>query len=126
MKSISFPKMINNKTSSNIIEDNHKATLNNIRVLLGAEKSELFGDPFFGVRLKYYMFEQNSKVLKDILIDEIYTQIKVFIPQVFINRKDIDIIQVERGKLEATIKVTYKNDFSQDSINLVLLKEGEE
>ena len=76
MKSIAFPRMILNKTSSNIIDD-RQATKNNIANLLGSEQGTLFGDPFYGIRLKFYMFEQNSKVLKDILIDEIYTQIKV-------------------------------------------------
>lgn len=124
MKSVGFPKMINNKTSTNIIED-REATRNNIKNLLGSEKGSLFGDPYFGIRLKYYLFEQNSRVLKDILIDEIYSQIKVFIPQVFINRRDIDIIQTKRGVLEAKIKVTYRSDFTQENFSLVLFKEGE-
>ncbi len=124
MKSVGFPKMINNKTSTNIIED-REATRNNIKNLLGSEKGSLFGDPYFGIRLKYYLFEQNSRVLKDILIDEIYSQIKVFIPQVFINRRDIDIIQTKRGVLEVKIKVTYRSDFTQENFSLVLFKEGE-
>ncbi len=122
MKSIGFPKMFGTTTSSNIINDK-KATLTNIKLLLGSEKSTLIGDPYYGIKLKYYMFEQNGKILKDIIIDEIYTQIKTFIPQVIVNRNDIDIIQDEKGKLIANIRVTYLVDYTQENYSLVLFKE---
>ena len=122
MKSIGFPQMFGTTTSSNIILDK-KATLNNIKLLLGSEKTTLFGDPYFGIKLKYYMFEQNGKILKDIVIDEIYTQIRTFIPQVTLKRSDIDIIQDEKGKLIANIRVTYLVDYTQENYSLVLFKE---
>ena len=37
---------------------------------------------YFGILLKHYMFNQNSYVLKDMLIDTLYTQIAIFLPQV--------------------------------------------
>lgn len=122
MKSIGFPKMFGTTTSSNLIVDK-KATLNNLKLLLGSEKTTLFGDPYFGIKLKYYMYEQNGTILKDIIIDEIYSQIKTFIPQVIVNRKDIDIIQSEKGKLTANIRVTYVTDYTQENYSLVLFKE---
>lgn len=122
MKSIGFPKMFGTSTSSNVVVDK-QATKNNIKLLLGSEKGTLLGDPYFGIKLKYYMFEQNSKLLKDVIIDEIYSQIKTFIPQVIINRNDIDIVQDEWGKLTANIRVTYVVDYSQENYSLVLFKE---
>ena len=122
MKSIGFPKMFSTSTSSNVVVDK-QATLNNIRLLLGSEKTTLFGDPYYGIKLKYYMFEQNGKLLKDIIIDEIYSQIRTFIPQVIVNRSDIDIVQDTRGKLTANIRVTYVVDYSQENYSLVLFKE---
>ena len=122
MKSIGFPKMFGTTTSSNLIVDK-KATLNNLKLLLSSEKTTLFGDPDFGIKLKYYMYEQNGTILKDIIIDEIYSQIKTFIPQVIVNRKDIDIIQSEKGKLTANIRVTYVTDYTQENYSLVLFKE---
>lgn len=122
MKSTGFPKMFNTLTSTNIITDK-EATKNNIKLLLGSEKTTLFGDPYYRIKLKYYMFEQNGRLLKDIIIDEIYTQIKTFIPQVRINRSDIDIIQDEWGKLTANLRLTYVTDYTQENFSLVLFKE---
>lgn len=122
MKAIGFPKMFSTTTSSNVITNDKQATLNNIKLLLGSEKTTLFGDPYYGIRLKYYMFEQNGRILKDIIIDEIYTQIKTFIPQVNVNRKDIDIVQDKIG-IVANIRVTYLSDYTQDNYSLVLFKE---
>lgn len=121
MKSIGYPKIFKTKTSSNIIVDK-KATLNNIRLLLTSEKGQLLGDPYFGVRLKKYLFEPNNAVLKDIIIDEIYSQIKLFIPQVMIDRRDIDVVQRDKGKLVATIKLTYVVDFSRETYSLVIFQ----
>ena len=122
MKSIGYPKIFNNKTSSNIIVDK-EATLSNLKLLLASEKGEFAGDPYYGVRVKRYYFEPNNNVLKDIIIDDLYSQIKLFIPQVMINRKDIDVTQV-KNELVATIKVTYVVDYSTETYTLVIFQEG--
>lgn len=124
MKSINFPNMFKSTSATEILTDK-TATLNNLKLLLNSEKGELSGDPFYGIRLKRYLFEQNNKILKDIIIDEIYTQISVFMPQLIIKRKDIDVIQTNRGTLVANIKVTNKVDYTVDSYSLVLFNGGE-
>ena len=121
MKATNFPKMFGTTTSTSIITDK-KATLNNLKLLLGSEKTTLFGDPYYGIRLKYYMFDQNGRILKDIIIDEIYTQIKLFMPQIRVERKDIDLVQDKVG-ITANIRVTYITDYTQDNYSLVLFKE---
>lgn len=121
MKATGFPKIFGTTTSTSIITDK-VATLNNIKLLLGSEKYTLFGDPYYGVRKKYYMFEQNGKILKDVVIDEIYTQIKTFIPQVRVERKDIDLVQ-DKDTIRANIRVTYLVDYTQETYSLVLFKE---
>ena len=118
MKSIAFPKMFN-ESSTKIVSD-YDATLSNLKLLLMSEKGELLGDPYFGVRLKAYFFNQNNKVLKDLLIDEIYNAVSVFMPQLNINRKDIDIIKTERAELNITIKAINRVDFTTNTYNLVL------
>ena len=122
MKAIGFPKMFNTTSATNIILDK-QATLNNLKLLLGSEKTTLFGDPYYGVKVKYYMFEQYGRLIKDIIIDEIYSQIKTFMPQILVNRKDINIVQDERGTLTANIRVTYLTDYTQENYSLVLFKE---
>lgn len=127
MKSIKFPKMFTGN-SIRVVEDK-KATTQNLITLLGSEKGELFGDPEFGLKLKRYTYEQNNFVLRDILIDEIYDQIKLFIPQLTVSRKDISITsnkEGKRGKLYVHIKGINNKDFTPNTFDLVLLNEDKE
>ena len=121
MRSISFPSMFET-TSTKIVKDSHDATYQNILLLLGAEKGEFVSDPYFGVRLRRYLFDQNNFVLRDIIIDEIYSQLKTFMPQLIVNRQDITLV-IERAKISCNIKVTNRLDFVLDSYNVVLLSE---
>ena len=124
MRSISFPSMFGT-TNTKVEKDSHKATYQNLMLLLGSEKGEFISDPYFGVRLRRYLYEQNNFVLRDVLIDEIYTQIKVFMPQLEINRKDITLV-AEKDKISCNIKTINKLDFEVDSYNLVLLSGEDE
>lgn len=123
MKSLAFPKMFN-YNNSNVVVD-YDATKQNTFLLLHSEKGELFGDPYFGIRLKRYIFDQNSYILKDVLIDEIYTQLALFLPQLIINRNDIKIIQdpYKKGRLSCTFKGINRLDFTTDMYSLVLYDE---
>ena len=122
IKSISFPSMFG-KVNTKTVSD-HDATLQNLKYLLSSEQGELLGDPYFGVKLKRYLFDQNNYVLKDILIDEIYTQIATFMPQLKLTRKDIDV-QQEGTTLTCSIKAINQLDYTTDLFNIVLLT-GEE
>lgn len=123
MKSIEFPKMFNSN-STRLVED-LAATKQNLKTLLYSEKGELFGDPYFGIRLKNYIYEQNNYILKDIIIDEIYTQLALFMPQLVVYRKDIEIIQ-ERASLICKFKATNQIDFTTNMYQIVLLTEEQE
>ena len=120
MNSIKFPDMFSTN-STNIIKD-LDATKQNTLLLLKSEKGELFGDPYFGIRLKRYLYEQNNCILKDIIIDEIYTQLSLFLPQVKVERKDIKIEQ-DRAKLYCSFKGINQIDFTTDTYSLVLYDE---
>lgn len=128
MRSIQFPNMLTS-SSTNVTVTNAQATMQNLLALLGSERGELTGDPDYGVAIKRYIFEQNNFILRDIIIDELYTQITTFMPQVIINRKDIKITQTgigKRAKLEASIKVTNRLDFTTNTFNLVLFNNEEQ
>lgn len=58
-------------------------------------------------------------MLKDLVIDEIYTTIVEFIPQLIINRNDIKIIQ-KKTNLYATFKAVNMLDYTTNlyEINL--------
>jgi hypothetical protein len=128
MRSFKFPKMFNTNTSNIWLESEYgKATRQNVLLLLQSERGELECDPYFGILLKHYLFNQNNYILKDILIDTIYTQIAIFLPQVKINRDDIDIITDHlRGRLYCAFSGVSQIDYTYQTYNLLLFKNSTE
>lgn len=120
MRSIAFPNIFS-KTNVNMVED-YDASLQNLLLLLWSNKGELFGDPYYGTNLKRYLFDQNDIILRDLIIDDIYTTIKLFMPQIIVDRKDIIIKSDNRGTLTAVIKATNRLDFTTDLYSIVLLQ----
>ena len=118
MYSIDFPNMFST-AKTNLIED-HKATLSNIQLLLNTWKKSLFGAPYFGTRIKEFIFEQNNIILHDIIIDNIYTSIKEFIPQEYVTRKDIKV-SAKNTSVYITINCINKIDNKPDMFNIELM-----
>lgn len=90
MYSIAFPEMFNGG-GTKLVKD-RDATMSNLRLLLASWKKSLFGDPYFGTNIKNFIYEQNNIILRDLIIDDIYVSIQQFMPQIYIERKDIEII----------------------------------
>ena len=118
MRSIAFPTIFN-RTTVNLVED-YDATLQNLKMLLWSEKNELFGDPYYGTGFKRYLYDQNDVVLQDILIDDIYSTIKLFMPQIELTRNDVKLKRTDKGELTVTIKALNKADFTTNLYNIVL------
>ena len=127
MRSLKFPKMFNTNSSNVWKSSEYLAqTKQNTIILLHCERNELFGDPYFGIMLKHYMFDQNNYVLRDAIIDTIYTQLALFIPQIRIKRNDIEIIQDrEKGKLYCTFLGVNQIDYTTNTYSIVLLEESD-
>ena len=125
MRSFKFPKMFKSNSSQIWREDEYsKATRQNALLLLHSERGELECDPYFGILLKHYMFNQNSYILKDMLIDTIYTQIAIFLPQIKISRNSIDIISdSKKGKLYCKFSGINQIDYTHNTFNLLLFDE---
>lgn len=124
MRSLKFPAMFN-KNSTNVwkASEHKEATMQNCVTLLHTERGELFGDPYYGLLFKHYLFDQNSPILADVLIDIIYTQVALFIPQLKLNRNLIKIIaDKERGQLYCTFTAQDQIDFTIDTYQLLLYK----
>ena len=100
MQSIKFPKMLSS-TTTNLVSD-HTATAQNLILLLRSDRQSLLGDPYYGTVLKRLLFEQNNIILKDIVIDEIYSSITTFMPQVSLTRNDIQL-SIEKDAIYVTI-----------------------
>ena len=122
MYSINFPDMVNN-TTTNLIKDK-EATASNLKILVMSDKTSLFGDPYFGTLLKKYIFEQNNVVLRDLIVDEIYTAIKIFLPQILVTRKDI-IVTSNGVDIFARVKCLNLLDYTTNiyNINLTTIDE---
>jgi len=122
MRSIKFPKMFNTN-STRVWKSNEylKATKQNTKLLLQVERGELIGDPYFGLLLRHFFFDQNNYVLRDQIIDMIYTQLAVFIPQVHVERKDITVFQDrEKAKLYCEFTGINQIDYQPNTYQLVL------
>jgi len=127
VRSIKFPKMFNTNSTRVWKSSEHgEATRQNTKLLLHCERGELIGDPYFGLLIRHYFFEPNNYILRDQIIDMIYTQLAIFIPQVHVERKDISVFQ-DREKAKLYCKFTGINqiDFSPNTYTLVLFEENE-
>lgn len=89
MYSLAFPKIFS--SARTLLFKDHEATLSNLKLLLASERTSLLGDPYFGTILKRVIFEQNNRVLQDLIIDEIYTSILTFMPQIKLARNNVAI-----------------------------------
>ena len=92
--------------------------------MLLSNQNEMFGDPLFGTILRQLIYEQNNTVLRDIVIDEIYTSIIAFIPQIKLERKDITI-DIDKYKITATIKGINSIDNQPDMFSILLMSGDE-
>ena len=81
--------------------------------MLHSTKNSFFGDPYFGTALKKAIFEQAHTLVVDLFIDEIYTTILTFIPQLHVERKNITLYAQGTG-LYASVKCTYILDNTSD------------
>jgi len=118
MYSIAFPDMLSiNRTK--IISD-HEATYSNLYLILKTvTKDCLFGDPYYGTNLLRVIYQQNNVLLQEIVVDEIYTAIRTYIPQLRLTRKNITV-RGEGTKLFAEIRAINMIDQQLDLYNIEL------
>ena len=125
MYSIAFPNMFSN-SKTNLVEGK-KATASNLKLLILSRRGSLLGDPNYGTDLMMAFFNQNSPILADLIIDEIYTTIVTGMPQIMVDRKDITVVS-DGVDVIANLKLTNKEDFTTDlyQINLTNTEYSEE
>lgn len=123
MYSIAFPKMFND-TKTLLLKDT-KATASNLWLLLKSDKRALFGDPFFGTSLKRAIFEQNDGILVDLVIDEIFTTITTFMPQIKLLRENIKLTS-DGIDIFCNITCTDLTDYTTNLYQINLTEETRE
>lgn len=90
MNSIGFPDMVNGVNTT--VFSDHEATVSNLKlILMTNRRNTLFGDPYYGNNLLTIIFRQNNVLLEDLVVDEIYTCIQEYIPQLRLSRDDITL-----------------------------------
>lgn len=117
MNAIKFPDMLNNNKAS--IVEGIEATAQNLKYLLLSNKLTLLGDPYFGANLQKLLYENNNVVLRDLVVDEIYTAISTFMPQIRVLRKNINV-DSDGNKIIVDIKAQNLLDFSFAEYSIVL------
>ena len=122
MYSLSFPEMFSKNGVKTMVLENHEATMSNLRLALLSTKTALFGDPDFGSLLKTKIFEQNTPILQDLVIDDIYTTILAFMPQLVLKRTDISV-STDGRDIFAEIKCTNLIDYELDTYVINLTAE---
>lgn len=123
MYSFAFPRMLNS-TTANLLSDK-EAIRSNMILLFSSERGTLFGDPYYGSELAKYLYEQSGSIVIDLLIDELYTTIKTFMPQVYVERKDIRVYAINTT-LYADIKYYYIIDNTSDLFTIKLTETNSE
>ena len=122
MYSLSFPDMFSvDGVTTKVVKD-HQATLSNLKLVLLSPKSALFGDPDFGSNLKRKFFEQNTPILRDLIIDDIYGTIITFMPQLVLKRSDITV-ESNGVDIFATIQCKNLIDYELDTYTINLTSD---
>lgn len=124
ISSFSHPNMLDQKSGGFKVGDEASLIRQNIKLLLNSTKKELLGDPYFGTNLKRYLFEPNDLVLRDLIIDEVYNAIRLFIKQVSLERNSI-VVTLNNNKLTISFKLLYNYNKQIDVFSIVLM-EGDE
>jgi phage baseplate assembly protein W len=122
MISLSFPEMFNGVRSYTYKD--HEATATNLKLLLASDRGSLFGDPYYGTNLKRFLYSPNDVILKDLVIDEIYTSIITFMPQLKLSRKDITVTS-DKTNVYVTIKAVNILNYEVDLYNINLTDTDE-
>ncbi len=122
MNAIGFPDMISSNKA--VIIKDIDATRQNLNLLLTSYKKTMLGDPYFGTNLRKLFFENNNAILRDLVIDDIFTTINTFMPQIRVLRKNIEVIS-DRNSVYVNIKAQNLLDFSFNEYNIKLLEVEE-
>lgn len=120
MYSIRFPDMILGVTTA-LVEDK-KATEQNLKLMLLSDRGALFGDPYFGTLWRKLIFDQNSEILRDIIIDDILTSIQTFMPQLLTKREDITVTS-DKYSVSINIKALNLLDYQTDIYSIKLMED---
>lgn len=123
MYSIAFPDIFNG--SKVFLYRDYDAIKSNLTALLSSDKGALFGDPFYGTRLKTLLWSQAyDPLVRDLIKDDIFEAIYSYMPQITVHRDDISI-SIQNNLVTASIKVTSDSGMESNLYDIDLLTGSE-
>ena len=122
LNAIRFPDMLSSNKAA-IVTDK-AATQQNLKLLLLTNKYTLFGDPYFGSNIRRLLFEYNNVILQDLVIDDIYSAINTYMPQIRVLRQNI-VVTSDGNSVSVTIRAQNLLDYSFDEYTINLLNVEE-
>ncbi len=123
MYSIAFPDIFNG--SKVFLYRDYDAIKSNLTALLSSDKGALFGDPFYGTRLKTLLWSQAyDPLVRDLIKDDIFEAIYSYMPQITVHRDDISI-NIQNNLVTASIKVTSDSGAESNLYDIDLLTGAE-
>ena len=123
MYSLAWPDIFDS-VNTKLLQDKD-AIKSNLILLLNSDRLSLFGDPYYGTMLKPVIFQPNNNIIADLLIDELYTTIRTYIPQITVDRKSIQVMS-DKIDLYVTINVIYNIDNTSDLYMINLTNNQQE
>ena len=122
MNAIRFPDMLSSNKAAIVTE--RAATQQILKLLLLSNKYTLFGDPYFGSNIRRLLFEYNNVILQDLVIDDIYSAINTYMPQIRVLRQNI-VVTSDGNSVSVTIRAQNLLDYSFDEYTINLLNVEE-
>lgn len=121
MYSIGFPDIFNGSTV--FLDKDYEAIKNNLELLLGSNVGGLYGDPQYGTKIKTTLWDQaHEYVMKTLTKEDLFEAIYSYMPQVEINRDDIEV-EVVGNFVEVTIKAKGDAGIKTDLLTLQFMKD---
>lgn len=119
MFSIAFPNIFNG-SKVNLYKD-YDAIKSNLTALLSSDKGALFGDPFYGTRLKTLLWSQAyDPMVRDLIKDDIFEAIYSYMPQITVYRNDISV-SIRNNVVTASIRVRSDSGVESNLFDIDLL-----
>lgn len=119
MYSLAYPNIFNG-SKINLYSD-YEAIKSNLVLLLGSNRGGLFGDPHYGTEIKKILFDQAYQpIVLQLIKDDIFESINSYMPQITVNRDDIEI-QIVDNTVLATINVTSNSGETSNLLEIELL-----
>ena len=101
----------------------HDAVKNDLALLLYSDKLTLFGDPNFGTALRNAIFENDSTLLYDLVVDELLSVLITYMPTITVERDDISVSVVD-NVIVCKISCRYNDTGEYDLFDIALTSVG--